>query len=176
MTDITELEQLKQRADKMGIKYHHAVGKAKLSDLIDREMKGIQDNSKDPAKDTYKTESQLRGEANKKAGRLVRVNITNMNPNKKAWQGEVYTVSNSVVGTFKKFIPWGVDWHIPEFILPTLQEKEYRQDMKSKDRNGYETSTWKMNKELAINILPDLTSKELEKLGKIQAMSKGEDI
>lgn len=109
------------------------------------------------------------------AGRLVRCRITNMNPVKKDWTGEIVSVGSSQLGTFKKFIPYDLDqpYHIPWIIFQHLKERECAVRSTRKTETGREVVVTKMIKEFAIEELPPLTREELEDMRKQQAMARG---
>ena len=103
----------------------------------------------------------------KRASRLVRIRINCMNPNKKAWQGEIFTVSNSSAGTFKKFVPFSAEngWHIPQIMLGMIQDRKFVEHyIAGKDSRGREIKRHKLVKEFAIEILPPLNAKEINDL------------
>ena len=121
------------------------------------------------------TDSAKRIRQIKEAKRLVRVRISNMNPNKREWPGELYTVSNSVVGTIKQYVPFNNDegWHIPQMILSHLYEKECQIFYSKKNADGYNTRHGRLIKELNIQELPALTMPEIQDLAQRQAMASG---
>ena len=109
------------------------------------------------------------------AGKLVRVRITCMNPDKKDWTGEICSVGSSFVGTFKKFIPFNLEepYHIPKIIFEHLKERKCAIRNVRKTPDGKEHIDVKMIPEFAIDVLSPLTPKELEDLRKQQAMARG---
>jgi hypothetical protein len=112
----------------------------------------------------------------KEAQRLVRVRITCMNPNKKDWDGEIFTVSNSVVGTLRKYVPFNAEdgWHIPSMMLDFLRDKQFVQHYVER-KNGQEINRHKLVKEFAIEVLEPLTEEELKELAQRQAMARSVD-
>ena len=123
-----EMTSLKARADLLGISYHPSIGldklRAKVSAAIAGEKPEV-DEKVPAAVAEEETENQIRMRLRKEANALVRVRVMNMNPAKKEWDGEIITAGNAVVGTVKKFIPFGVDegWHVPQILLNVLQEQ-----------------------------------------------------
>lgn len=116
---------------------------------------------------------RLRNEANEQ----VRIRVSCMNPNKKDWQGEIFTVGNASVGTFKKFVPFNTEdgWHVPRMILQAMQERQCQIFVNEKTKNGITVRKGKQIKEFAIEILPSLTQTELNELARRQAMANGQD-
>lgn len=173
MTDLNKEEQLqalKNRANMLGITFHPNIKYDKLKEKVDEKLAEMPD--KDPM-DTgltpQKTEGQLKMERIKKASKLIRLNITSVDPNKRDWSGEYFIAGNSEVGFFKKYVPYGLDWHVPEIILNTIKDKKcavYLNDPKQKGQK-----IRKLVKAYNVDILPPLTKEEIEELAKAQAAS-----
>ena len=100
-----------------------------------------------------------------------------MNPAKKEWEGEIFTVGNAVVGSVKKYVPFNADegWHVPYIIYEALRERQCQIFVSSKTKNGVTMRQGKMIKEYAIEVLPPLTEEELKDLAQRQAMAKSID-
>jgi len=132
-----------------------------------------------PGEKLYMTEEEWKKEqakANKlNAGRLVRVRITCMNPNKKNWTGEIVSVGSAKIGTFKKFIPFGNDqpYHIPYIIYQELKNRKCMLRSIRQGERGKQFIDVKEINEFAIEVLPPLTAKELDNLRHQQAMARG---
>lgn len=117
----------------------------------------------------------------KEATMLVRCRITNLDPKKKAWPGEFFTVANEYVGTHKKFVPYGEAgqaYHLPKIIFDMLKEKQYLhirtfRDPVNKEKIKVEE---KWMPEFSLEILPNLTPAELEDLKKAQNASGRVDL
>lgn len=181
-----ELELLKNRAKQMGINFHPSIGIKKLRSKVSNAQKGVSDEDGADAafsiEDVPNTtvppiESRMQkiNRLRKEAGRQVRIRVSCMNPNKREWEGEVYTVSNSVVGTFKKYVPFNAEngWHVPAIILKHMQEKECQVFHTVKNDRGQKVRVGKMIKELNIEVLEPLTRAELDSLAQRQAMASG---
>lgn len=164
-----ELTALKERADLLGVKYHPSISLEKLKDKVNAALAPSEEEVKqDKAKDK-------RAELQKKASELVRIRVTCMNPAKKEWEGEIFTVGNAAVGTFKKYVPFNADegWHVPRIILQQIQERQCQVFYASKDDKGRPIRKAKLIKEFAVEVLPPLTEKELKELAQRQLMAKG---
>ena len=133
----------------------------------------------DLAEQTHKervveTKEARRFRLRKEATKLVRVNVMNMNPFRKEWEGDTYCVGNGVIGTIKRYVPFNTDWHVEQALLNVMQERQCQIFTTRKDsRTGQEVKTARVIKELQIAILPPLTEKELKELGQRQAMAAG---
>lgn len=172
-----ELTTLKARADLLGVKYHPSVGVDKLREKIEAKLADTEpEESQAPAK-AAESEREFRLRKKQEASELIRVNITCMNPAKKEWEGEIFTAGNSVVGTFKKFVPFNTEdgWHIPRVIYNQLLQRQCQVFFTTKDSRGNSIRKGKLIKEFAIDVLPALTPAELKELAQRQAMARSVD-
>ncbi len=164
------LDELKDLADGLGLKYHPTISAAKLAEKIE-EFAAVPEEAP-VAKTKKKTPQEIR----KAATALVRVRVTCMNPAKRDWDGEIFMVGNRHTGTLRKYVPFGVDWHVPQMILDMLKARQCQvfQSVKRRTAGGDISSReGKLVKEFAVEILPDLTETELKELAQRQAMAKG---
>ena len=192
MSDTEELNLLKTRAKQMGIKFHPATGLEKMrlkvaAAMADKPQEA--DNIADPIVELEtpttspititaavagpESKAQKYNRLRKEAGVLIRVVVANLNPNKKEWEGEVFTVSNSVVGTYKKYVPFNIEegWHVPHIIYQHMLEKTCQIFITVKGPKGAKVRKSKIIKELNVVVLPALTGKELADLAQRQAMA-----
>jgi len=124
--------------------------------------------------DANETPAQRKFRRRAEGRRLVRVNVMNMNPFRKDWEGDTYCVGNGTIGTIKRFVPYNVDWHVEQALLDVMQERKCQVFTSRKDpRTGQEVKSARTIKELQIAILPPLTEKELKDLAQRQAMAAG---
>lgn len=123
------------------------------------------------------TQAQLIARIKSEAEKLIRVRITCMNPAKKEYQGEIFTVSNRAVGTLKKFVPFNADegWHVPKMILDVIRARECQVFVTTKTKNGVSVRKGRLIKEFAIEVLDQLTKDELADLARVQAMAAGQE-
>ena len=176
---VDQLAMLKTKADTLGITYSPNIGVDALREKINAKMNG-EPEKKEEAKASEtpreKTKMELRQEAFLEATRLVRCRITCMNPSKADLPGEIFTVSNNVVGSIKRYIPYGeqVDgWHVENMLLDMLKEKQFQQLRTKKGANGQILPETKWVREYAIEELPPLTPEELKVLANKQAAAAG---
>lgn len=181
-----ELTTLKARADMMGIKYHHKAGVDKIRSLIENKLNGEEEKPeakpvKKNSKVEYLTESEFqqleKQSQRKKAGSLVRVRVTCMNPDKKGWEGEIFSAGSASLGTFKKYVPFNTEdgWHVPNIIYEMMKERKFTTFTKTKGPRGQEIKRAKLIPEFSIEVLPPLTKAEIKALAQRQAMARGED-
>jgi len=170
-----ELETLKARADKLGIKYHPTIGVEKLREKVTEKLQGGSSTEPEPDAEAPKkeTENQFRLRKRKEASELVRIQITCMNPNKSEWEGEVFTAGNSVVGTYKRYVPFNVEWHVERVIYNQIQQRQCQVFQTKRDERGRQVREGKLIKEFNVAVLPPLTEEELKELAQRQAMAQG---
>lgn len=170
-----ELSTLKARADLLGISYHPSIGVEKLREKLAVALEDNEAKSEGNGIDTSEeTKDQKRLRLLQEATKLIRIRVTCMNPAKKEWEGEIFTVGNNVVGTLKKYIPFNADdgWHVPYIMYEMLKERQCQVFVSTKTKNGVTVRQGKLIKEFAIEVLPPLTEEELKDLAQRQAMAK----
>lgn len=197
-----ELTQLKARADLMGLSYHPKIGVDTLRAKIAEAMaatgapKVTAEHAEEtaamatfegtvtlsptpaPAADAPETEGQKRRRLKNEALKLVRIRLTCMNPAKKEWHGEIFTVGNAAIGTVKKFVPFNAGddgYHVPNAIYKVLRDRQCQVFYTERSKAGINVRKGKMIKEFAIEVLPPLTPEELHELAQRQAMAKSVD-
>jgi len=184
------LLKLKKAADNLGVTYNANIGAAKLQEKINEFIltqplpkapvteaapasatKPLSDHTK--AQMRMKIDNQIRKDARK----LTRVVIQCMNPNKKDWDGEIFTVSGGIAGTVKRYIPFNnpAGWHVEQMLLDHLKEREYQHFRKKSIGRGQVQVIPELVKEFQITILPPLTKEELEELKTQQALNRSVD-
>lgn len=177
-------DELKARAEELGISYNSNIKTDALAELISNAEQGItpeiaeaakaaeevskklvEDKPKEETKvdNKAKTVGQIKAEARKAALKLVRCIITSMDKDKADLSGEIISCGNSMTGMIKKFIPFGKEWHVPVVLLETLKDKKMlmtrdRRTDKGTVKEHYEVSQYN------VQILPDLTQEELNRL------------
>lgn len=201
--DTPELEQtemaiLKKRADVLGVKYSNNIGIDTLRERVRAAMEGedaptedepeeeeVQDvappvNPLEDAKPDYSKMSPaqrkmaIRRDLRKSSLALVRVRITNLNPAKKNIPGEILTVANNILGTVRRYIPFGEQtedgWHVEQILLDMMRERKFLQIKQKRDkRTGVMITSTDYVREFAIEVLEPLTQEELDRLARTQA-------
>lgn len=175
-----EFTALKARADMLGISYHPSIGVDKLREKVTAALTDKPAPGDAPVAVQPTAEESERGRLQRlkrEATALVRIRLTNMNPAKKDWEGEIFTVGNAVVGTIKKFVPFNTDegWHVPQIMLTQLQDRQCQVFVTLKTKGGTSIRQGKLIKEFAIEIMPPLTKEELHDLAQRQAMAQSID-
>jgi hypothetical protein len=180
----TQLDMLKQRARLMGIPYSNNIGVEALAARIQAKLDG-ETVPAEPVAEAVpaavkaapkKTEAQIQYEEQMK---LVRVRITNLNPAKKDLPGEILTVANEILGAVRKYIPYGEvtdnGYHIPFILYTELKNREFLNIKTRKDNRGRVHVETAMAREFALEVLPQLTQDELDRLASAQAAAAGLD-
>ena len=188
----SEFEMLKQRARIMGVQFSPNIGIETLRERIKAKLEG--ETKGKAAEEAEESEAVVTSDeapskpakvyANKRAKmraeelKLVRLRITNLNPNKKDLPGEIFTVGNRTLGVIKKYIPYGEatenGYHVPYIMYKQLRDREFL-NIKTKKVNGKIRVETSMAREFALEILPPLTTRELAQLAAAQAAAKGMD-
>ena len=168
MDAVSELAQLKLQAQRMGIPFSPNIG---LDTLRERVRAALTAPTEAPVRESkvVMTATQIRQQHLAEATKLVRVRITCHNPMKKEWRGEVFTFANSIVGSIKKFVPYNTEgdetgYHIPHCIYQLMKEKKYQSFVTKKLANGDAVRAPKLAQEFTLEVLPQLTQEELNKL------------
>lgn len=184
-----ELASLKARADLMGVTYHPSIGIEKLRDKIAAALADKPEPKDEPvapavaadpvttAQPEEESVAQRRLRKKREAFELVRIRVTCMNPAKREWTGEIFTVGNSLVGSVTKFVPFNIEdgWHVPRVVLQVMQDRMCQIFVNAKTVNGITKREGKLIKEFAIEVLPNLSEAELHELAQRQAMAHSID-
>lgn len=161
-----ELATLKAQADLMGIEYGTNIGVATLRERIADRL-----NDKGNAEASQGTElsqDQLILAQRAEALKLVRVIVTPFDMAKKEYQGEIFTVSNAVIGTVRKYVLFNEPFHVEQIILDQLREKKHQVFNTRKNSHGVPVRESKLINAYGIQELPPLTKEELAELAKAQ--------
>lgn len=182
---VDQLALLKQRATVMGISYSNNISLETLKKRIQEKMDGVEAakpelekpvqvvNPLTGQKPKARTPS-LRQHMHDTQMKLVRLRITNLDPKKKDLHGEIVTVANEYLGTVKKFVPYGEvtddGFHVPYCIYRELDSRKFLNIRTVRNRKEGTTkveSNWA--KEFSLDVLPQLTQEELNRLAAAQA-------
>lgn len=181
-TTQDELAALKSRADMMGISYHPSIGLEKLREKVNAAIEGKAEKTEDDKPVTVvdpsaETEAQRNQRLKREAAKLVRIRVSCMNPAKKEWEGEIFSIGNAVVGSFTKYVPFNTEdgWHVPHMMYQMIKDRECQVFYTVTDSRGNKTRKGKLIKEFNVEVLPPLTQEELHDLAQRQAMAKSID-
>ena len=177
----SELEVLKQRATLMNIKFSNNISVEKLREKIEAAQSATDEeepvvevattnplSQEAPVVKTMTLGQKIRQEQL----RLVRVRIQNLDPKKKDLPGEIITVANEYMGTVRKYVPFGEatdnGYHIPYCIYEFLKNRKFVNITTKKGKNGQLQVSHADVREFSIEVLPQLTQEELNRLGQAQ--------
>lgn len=193
MNDV-KLLSIRAKADSLGISYHHRAGIAKIQELIDAHLANTTFKSEEvttenlmervveleapafePPEAAIPFQKRRQMANRKKVSALVRCRIQCMNPSKKDWEGEFISVGSARLGTFKKFVPFGLSepYHLPKIIYDMLMERKCSIFYNTTDHRGHKTRKARQISEYAIEVMTPLTREELDELAIKQAMARG---
>lgn len=200
ITDEQKRDMLKKKATLMGISFPNNVKTEKLAELINAKLEGedtpdepeqvVEASTETPAEPVVDNTQNVNAQADKavkasapltpreelkrKAMKLIRVRISNLDPKKKDLTGEIFTIANDVLGAVKMFVPYGEvtddGWHLPMWVFKQLEKRRFLHIRTSKDRQtGQQKVEHFYAKEFSLEVLPPLTSDELATLARNQA-------
>jgi len=201
-----ELATLKARADMLGVNYHPSIGLEKLREKVAAEIAKVDAAPVAAAAPSAPGASAVapapvapvtaaapvaavpfvespglkKRRLRDAAMRLVRIRISCMNPAKKEWQGELFTVGNAAVGSITKFVPFEAEdgYHVPHIMYEALLHRQCQVFVNAKREVAGRSVTYRKGKvirEFAIEVLPMLTQEELAELAARQAATRAID-
>lgn len=177
-----ELDILKFRAKQIGVKFREDIGIETLRKRIEDHLSGNKDDggeegvtTQSPKKARESNDVLIRRHLQKEQMKLVRIRISNLDPKKRDIPGEIISVSNHYLGTVKKYVPYGEHseegYHVEKCLYTFLKNRRFLSIRTVKDKNSPTgvriQSDWVP--EYSIEVLPDLTQKELDRLAAKQA-------
>ena len=175
------LENLKNRAKTMGITHSGNIGADALSKKINDHLEGkpaekeTKQKSQGSEKKPISKEQGIRQDMNLSQMKLIRVRIANMNPAKNDLEGEIVTIGNKFLGTVRKFVLFGeatdMGYHIPQIIYEELKSRKF-QMIKTRKVKGQIVVDTRLVPEYSIEIMPQLSVKELKELADKQGAAE----
>ena len=194
-SEAATLVGLRKLAKEMGITFHPNIGIAKLEERIKAKRMELDNDVVEPlyveptlatpptltviqqANLIEQTERQRIQAKRKEAAKQIRIVLTCKNPAKAEWPGEIFTAGSTLMGSHKKFVPFGNDegWHVPSILLTMIEERQCQIHVNSTDEKGRKIKTGKLIREFDVRILDPLTLQEMEELKIKQAMSHSID-
>jgi len=189
-TEPADLNALKVHAKSLGIVFHPMIGLKKLQDKVANHSTAPEPNiptqavsSQPPAIMSIPKQKrviptiEMHAKIVKEATKLIRVRVACMNPNKKEWEGEIFTVSNSIVPAQKKYVPFNAEegWFVPRIILNVIKERKCQVFHTIKGPKGEKIRKGKLIPEFSVEELAPLNEHEFNDLAKRQAMANNLD-
>lgn len=172
-----DIEDVKAELTGRGIKMHHKTNAIKLrktlQDDVDKNDTKVPVEVKSspvkPAKVKKKPEMTLE----EKCLHLKRIIVTPNDPEMSGHAGLVFTVLVSSVNNgkaIKKYVPFNNEegWHVPNIIYNQIANAEMQKFKSVKTTNGDTILQPYQSKKYNVQVLPDLTQKEVDKLAASQ--------
>jgi len=182
MNEMTS-KQISDKLAENGIKMHFNSNRTKLEEALNKILNSNEGTIMEAAT-VSKTEGQvitpdmlddfkfngveLEGLRDKDAMEMIRVIVRPNDPLKLESAGEIFTVGNSDANggrAVKKYVPYNNDegWHIPNMIYQNIKAAEC-QIFKKITRNGQDSMEATTIKAFNVEILPNLTQAEIDKI------------
>ena len=127
----SEIDSLKLIADNMGLEYHPSIGVGKLKAKIEKAKEPVATK-----KVAVMNKMEARKEHIQNAKKLVRLRVVNMNPVRRESKGEYFSVSNKMIGTVQRFVPFDVEWHVEDVLYKTIKNRKFRKTIEESDGKG----------------------------------------
>jgi len=146
----------------------------KMKDKNSMEARALRARIRMPVLPEFQSKIKRTQTAREACGKLVRIIAHNNSPLMKEWQGEILTASNDL-GTWRKYVQFDVEWHVPTIILNLMREKKYSHFYSKKNSEGQTIRKVRMLPTYNIELLEPLTKEELKDLAKLQATTLADD-
>lgn len=164
-----ELATLKAKADLMGIQYSPNIGLDTLRERVNKHLQDTEQNQQQPVVQVAPVSATpVVVDPRLESMKLVKVIVTSMDQTKKDYPGEVFTVSNAVIPTIKRFVPFGIETHVEKILLDVIKDKQCLQLVEDSQAKIKGMKKKKIIRAYAVQELPQLTAEELEELRKAQ--------
>jgi hypothetical protein len=160
---LNELTALKAKADLMGIPYSPNIGLDTLRERVNKHLQDTEQNQQQSA-----SAASVVVDTRMESMKLVRVIVTSMDQTKKDYPGEVFTVSNAVIPTIKRFVPFGIETHVEKILLDVIKDKQCLQLVEDSQAKIKGMKKKKIIRAYAVQEQPQLTVGELDELRKAQ--------
>lgn len=167
MTDADKalLNQLKEQATSLGITYSPNIGIETLKKKIEDKLGKSEVSESKPSTSTA-TSAPSVSDLKADALALVRIKLTNLDPNDRDLKSETFTMVNRVVGKISRTIPFNRVWHVEKCLLDSIMDTKFIIANQSDDESVPEKA---FVSKYHVEILSPLTEKELRELAKEQA-------
>ena len=172
------LEDLKVKCKKEGIKFHPSISYVNLQERYKSYLESVSEGLTTPKpKVTLKANVASTAERRRELLKLIRVKVSPLNPHVHELKGQVFSVSNGLVGRVSKYIPFNSPyaWHIPQVLYNELNSKKHTVVRKFTTPTGKEIPKTELVKSYAIEVLPALTAAERNKIAEKIRVTEGQE-
>jgi len=177
-----DIEDVKAELTGRGIKMHHKTNAIKLRKALQDDVDKndtkvpveVESSPVQPAKAEKKSVKKPTMTLEEKCMHLKRIIVTPNDPELSGHSGLVFTVMVSAVNNgkaIKKYVPFNNEegWHVPNVIVNQIANAEMQKFRSAKAPNGDTVLQPYQAKKYNVQVLPDLTQKEIDKLAAAQA-------
>jgi hypothetical protein len=177
-----DIEDVKAELTGRGIKMHHKTNAIKLRKTLQDDVDKndtkvpveVESSPVQPAKAEKKSVKKSTMTLEEKCMHLKRIIVTPNDPELSGHSGLVFTVMVSAVNNgkaIKKYVPFNNEegWHVPNVIVNQIANAEMQKFRSVKAPNGDTVLQPYQAKKYNVQVLPDLTQKEIDKLAAAQA-------
>ena len=173
-----DIEDVKAELIGRGIKMHHKTNAIKLrktlQDNVDKNDAEVPVEVKPSPVKPAKVKKKPGMTLEEKCLHLKRIIVTPNDPELSGHSGLVFTVMVSAVNNgkaIKKYVPFNNEegWHVPNVIVNQITNAEMQKFKSVKAPNGDTVLQPYQAKKYNVQVLPDLTQKEIDKLAASQA-------
>jgi hypothetical protein len=179
--EVDEKLSLQYRLKQMGVSFHPATGVDKLKVLLAKALAPPVPKEKAdalaPVAEAPLSEAVIaarkRKELRLESAKLVRIVVSCQNPAKADQKSEIFHTGNKFIGMFKRVVPFDVaeGWHVEKIIYDMIKARKCQKFHTVVNRDGSKTRKGKLINEFVVEVLPDLSRKDLDKLALQQAMA-----
>ena len=160
------LPELREIADELGLEYMKNISAKRLIELLEADDAAAEGT---PTPTVKKVKALTPAEIRKSMDKLVRCRVSSSDPMYHGRNGVTLQIVNKYK-TVGKFIPFDTVWHMPEPIHEALKRRTWRETKFITDKvTGNKVPKTTMRPSFVIELLPDLTEKELKALASEQA-------
>ena len=163
-----ELDELKVEAKELGIKVPGNISLNKLQDKVNAVKSELGEDIELDVKPA-KVKLSPKKQAKLIGGKLIRVRITCHDPQFKKHKG-IIRAAGSTLYFKKRYVPFNSITHIEQVIYDFMKQAQYQWFEEKINRStGRKYKVPRTSPAFVIEVLPNLTSKELKDLAKDQA-------
>lgn len=155
----TEIELLKTQADILGLEYKGNVSARALRKQILDTLNNADDSEGMSNDDRVAAEAE--------STKLIRCIVMPNAAHMRDYQGQLFSVGNSLLNSVSKYVLFNTEYHVPKIILDHIQAAEM-QFFVTRKVNGREVRESKMTRAFNVTILDPLTKEELAELARSQ--------
>ena len=176
-----DIEDVKAELTGRGIKVHHKNSEKKLREMLQADVDKndaevpveVESSPVEPAKVKKKSEKTTTMTLEQKCMHLKRIIVTPNDPEMSGHSGQIFTVIVSAVNNgkaIKKYVPFNNEegWHVPNIIVNQIANAEMQKFKSVKTHNGETVLQPYQAKKYNVQVLPDLSQKEIDKLAASQ--------